>query len=160
MHPPAPLIKTFRLAGLFTPPRFARAIVPAVGTAAACSNVTFLGLSATESCETAANSAYAPPFSHPNFADSPKTSSPALNRMTFLPADSTIPERSVPGIRCVGLLMPFPMNRKTNGYPTITCHTSGCIDAARTRTRTSSSFGMGFFTSWTERTTSGAPYAR
>src|SRR5262249_47990923 len=69
----------------------------------------------------------------------PNTSSPGRNRVALLPTDSTIPAMSVPGIGSLGLKTPAPINRRTYGRPLTTCQTSGWTEAARTRTRTSSS---------------------
>lgn len=55
------------------------------------------------------------------------------------------------GIWCFGLSRPAPIKRRTKGRPPTTCQTSGCSEAARTRTRTSSSPTSGRATSRSSR---------
>src|SRR5437660_10643096 len=90
-----------------------------------------------------------------------KTWSPFLNRVTSLPVDSISPANSWPRIFLLGALMPNPILRRS-------FHSKGSLrprssqspiatDAAWTLTRTSLSFGVGFSTSLSSRT-SGGPY--
>ena len=46
------------------------------------------------------------------------------------------PLQRVPGTGCRGRRRPEPISRSTYGRPASTCHTSGCSDAACTRTST------------------------
>ena len=62
---------------------------PDAGTVAACSCVTFAGFRTRNAAGTATCSAYVPPFHQPSCTDSPKTSSPTANSVTFRPIDST-----------------------------------------------------------------------
>src|SRR5574337_1067031 len=89
--PDAPLTRTLCPGWTFARSRSpCRAVTAAMGAAAACSNVRLAGFRATaRSCGTVRYSANAP-------ALPPKTSSPGLNRVTFLPTDSTVPAKSTP----------------------------------------------------------------
>src|SRR6266576_5319958 len=86
--PAAPLIRTFFpdeiLLLSLTPPRRrpCKAVNPAIGTEAACSNDTLAGLETTLESAAHAYSAKAPRVH-------PKTSSPGLNCVTLLPTAST-----------------------------------------------------------------------
>jgi hypothetical protein len=76
-----------------------RAVSPATGTAAACSNDRLAGLGTSASAATAAYSAKAPP-------PAPNTSSPTLRRVTLPPTASTTPARSMPSL-VLGLRSPI-----------------------------------------------------
>src|SRR2546425_7920142 len=95
--PAAPLIRTF-CAGRRLPlsRRPCNAVSAATFTDAACSNVTLDGFTANLDSGADAYSAQAP-------RHAPKTSSPGLNRVTFLPTDSTTPATSTPGRPNLGL---------------------------------------------------------
>ena len=67
-----------------------RAVVPASGTAAACSNVQPAGLRATRLAGTLAYSANAPPLV------SAQTSSPTANPLTWPPTATTSPASALP----------------------------------------------------------------
>src|SRR5439155_11125540 len=97
--PAAPLIRT-RCPDWIRPARRpCRAVSPARGTAAACSNETFAGFAAKYDSEAHAYSARDP-------RQSPNTSSPGLNRVTFRPTASTRPATSRPGGFRLGLRRP------------------------------------------------------
>src|SRR5215210_2418746 len=95
--PAAPMIRTF-CPGWSLPAsrRPLRAVMPEIGTAAACSKLRFAGFGAKRSALAHAYSAKDP--SHV-----PYTRSPSLSWVTFLPADSTVPAASLPRIRILGL---------------------------------------------------------
>ncbi len=76
----------------------------------------------------------------------PKTSSPGRRRVTALPTCSTVPATSVPGTRFFGLRSPVA-KRMTNGEPVIRIQSPTWIEAAWTRTRTSSAAISGLATS-------------
>ena len=85
-----------------------------MGTAAACSNESPVGFASSVAAGTAAYSAKAPPLRHRlALMLRPKTSSPGRNRVTFVPSDSTVPARSVPGTGCFGARNPEPIARRT-----------------------------------------------
>ena len=129
---------------------------PAVGTAAACSKLSLAGLRASTSSGTDTYSANAPPLRHwMPLTVSPNTSSPAWNRVTARPTDSTRPAMSMPGTRCLGRRTPLPISRSTCGRPRTVCQTSGCTDAACTRTSSSSSATAGGSMSRIRRTSGG-----
>src|SRR5215211_1520482 len=81
-----------------------RAVMPEMGTAAACSKLRFAGLGAKRSALAQAYSAKEP--SHV-----PYTRSPCLSWLTFLPAASTVPAASMPRMRILGWRKPKPMTR-------------------------------------------------
>src|SRR5690606_34625269 len=85
--------------------RSLKAVSPPIGTAAASSNVIREGLSAISSLAGRHRySAYAPNL-NPHEAN---TSSPGLNRVTFLPTTSTTPDNSNPRMLTrVGLTRPL-----------------------------------------------------
>src|SRR5256884_2880853 len=121
--PAAPLIKTIGPGGIspFSPKpprrRPCNAVNPAIGTEAACSNVTFSGFRASFDSEAHAYSAKAP-------RHRPNTSSPDLNCVTFLPSASTWPATSTPGRLIFDLPSPSS-NRRMNGPPFINFQSSG-----------------------------------
>src|ERR1035441_7534651 len=99
--PAAPLINTFcpgRICPLSLRP--CKEVNAATGTDAACSNVTLLGFVTNADSEVHAYSAKAP-------RHEPKTSSPAWNRVTFLPTASTRPATSTPSRVVFGLRSPI-----------------------------------------------------
>ncbi len=105
--PLAPLTST-RWPGFTAPtsriPR--RAVVAAMGSAAACSNVRLAGFGTTLSCAAHAYSAKAP-------RTKPNTSSPGRSPRTFAPTVSTTPAASLPATGIFGLVSPIPMSRAT-----------------------------------------------
>src|SRR5579859_4376048 len=149
--PAAPLTRTFCPDCTLPLSRNAcNAVSAAIGMAAACSAVTFSGRKANLAVGAQAYSAYAP-LQHP------KTSSPTLNCVTFLPTASTWPATSAPSRVSVGPRKPPAGIRIGYGSPRMKCQSYGFTDAARTLMRTSSSLGTSFSTS-TNCTTSGGPY--
>src|SRR6266404_381104 len=85
----------------------------------------------------------------------PNTSSPSLNRLTFLPTASTVPAKSTPSRGFSGF--PKPSSRRTRyGVPSTSCQSRGLTDAACTLTRTSLSAAVGLAMSSYLRT-SGEP---
>ena len=87
-----------------------RAVVAAMGSAAACSNVRLAGFGATLSSAAHAYSAKAP-------RTKPNTSSPGCSPCTFAPTASTTPAASLPTTGIFGLVSPIPMSRATYGSP-------------------------------------------
>ena len=140
--PAAPLIKTFCPGGICPfspkPPRRSpcNAVNPAIGAEAACSNVAFSGFRASFDSEAHAYSANAP-------RDTPNTSSPGVNWVTFLPTVSTWPVTSTPSRLSFGLRSPASMRRKY-GVPRMKCQSYGLTEAARTFIKTSLSPAVGF----------------
>jgi hypothetical protein len=124
-----------------------RAVSPATGTAAACSNDTLPGFSASASSGTATYSARAP-------VPAPNTSSPGRKRVTLPPTASTTPAESVPSL-VFGVRSPI-CGRATYGDPVMAYQSAGFTDAARTLTRTSSSPASGWSISRSS-STSGVP---
>src|SRR5438067_351365 len=86
----------------------------------------------------------------------PNTSSPARNRVTFLPTDSIAPANSAPSMCLLGLQRPLKILTR-NGSAFLSLQSAAQMVVACMRTRTSLSLGTGVATSarWT---TSGAPY--
>ena len=109
--PPAPLMST-RWPAVTSPasriPR--RAVVAAMGTAAACSKVRPAGLGTTRSAAAHAYSANAP-------RQNPSTSSPVRSPRTFALAAPATPAASTPATRAFGLVSPTPMGGATSGSP-------------------------------------------
>src|ERR1035438_9199058 len=124
--PAAPLIKTL-CPGWICPlsRRPCSAVNAAIGTEAACSNVTLFGFMTNADSEVHAYSANAP-------RHVPNTSSLGLNWVTFLPTASTWPATSTPSRVTFGLRRPVIMRTKY-GVPLIKCQSSGLTEAARTR---------------------------
>lgn len=106
-----------------------RAVLPASGTAAACSNVRLSGFGSTTSWEAHTYSANAP-------SASPNTSSPGRSRVTSLPTASTRPAKSVPRIRSFGARSPNTSLARY-GSPRMRCQSRALTAAAWTRTSTS-----------------------
>ena len=130
--PDAPLIRTFWPAVTRAESRSSwRAVVADTPTAAACSKLRRAGFGRNWSSGARANSAKAP-------AHQPNTSSPGRRRWTSLPTASTVPATSVPGIGCFGRRRPVA-SRMRYGDPVIRIQSPTWMDAAWTRTRTSSS---------------------
>ena len=147
--PEAPLISTFCPAWSSPLSRSPwRAVIAAIGTAAACSNVMFAGFGAI-AFFTETYSANAPVLP-------PKTSSPGLKSVRLAPTASTIPAKSAPTLGSFGLRQPI-CGRPTR-RPFVPYHSAGFTEDARTRTSTSSSAGTGLSMSTSSRT-SGVPYS-
>src|SRR5215207_9580916 len=123
-----------------------RAVSPATGTAAACSNDTLAGFSTSPSSATATYSASVP-------APAPNTSSPGFRRATFPPTASTAPARSRPSL-AFGLRSPI-CGRARYGVPVMAYQSAGFTEAAWTRTSTSSSPGSGWPISRSSSTSGG-----
>src|SRR5215470_3175382 len=143
--PAAPLIKTLcpdRIRPLSRSP--CNAVSAAIGAEAACSNVTFTGFATNTDFMTAPDSEEHT-YSAKAPRQVPKTSSPGLNCVTFLPTDSTQPATSTPGRLIFGLPSPSSV-RMMYGPPDITFQSSGLTEAARTLTKTSFSLGTGVWT--------------
>src|SRR5882672_6412237 len=115
--------------------------------AAAASYDMLAGLSANLPSIAHAYSAKAP-------RQTPNTSSPGLNWVTFLPTSSIWPAMSLPTRGSLGLRSPVSMRRR---YGTRKRRSTGLTEAARIFIRTSSSFGIGFAAS-VNCSTSGGPY--
>src|SRR5918995_1813682 len=123
-----------------------RAVSPATGTAAACSNDTLAGFSTSASSGTVTYSAKVP-------VPAPNTSSPGSKRVTFPPTASTTPARSRPSLD-LGLRSPI-CGRATQGVPVMAYQSAGFTEAAWTRTSTSSSPGSGWSISRSSSTSGG-----
>src|SRR5918993_2421480 len=123
-----------------------RAVSPATGTAAACSNDTLAGFSTSASSGTVTYSAKVP-------VPAPNTSSPGSRRVTFPPTASTTPARSRPSLD-LGLRSPI-CGRAIQGVPVMAYQSAGFTDAAWTRTSTSSSPGSGWSISRSSSTSGG-----
>ncbi len=148
--PDAPLIRTFWPGWTLPSSRRSwRAVDADTPTEAACSNVRLAGFSRNWSSVARAYSANAP-------ATHPKTSSPGRRRVTSLPTASTVPATSVPGTRFFGFRSPVA-RRMMNGEPVMRIQSPTWIDAAWTRTSTSSSPISGLSISCASRT-SAEPY--
>src|SRR5918993_4939090 len=93
-----------------------RAVSPATGTAAACSNDTLAGFSTSASSGTVTYSAKVP-------VPAPNTSSPGSKRVTFPPTASTTPARSRPSLD-LGLRSPI-CGRATQGVPVMAYQSAG-----------------------------------
>src|SRR2546428_618758 len=148
--PAAPLMRTLcpdRICPLSRSPW--RAVNPAMGTAAASSNVRLAGFGANLFSAAHTYSAKAPPRW-------PNTSSPARNWDTFLPTASTCPAMSTPATSLFGLRSPDDMRRRY-GRPRMMCQSAALTEAARTRTSTLSASTTGLGTSLSCRS-SGEPY--
>ncbi len=126
-----------------------RAVVAAMGSAAACSNVRLAGFGTTWSCAAHAYSAKAP-------RTNPNTSSPGCSPRTSAPTASTSPAASLPTTGIFGLVSPIPMRRATYGSPRRMCQSAGLRAAAWIRTSTSSGRTSGASMS-TIRSVSGVP---
>ena len=125
------------------------AVVAAMGSAAACSNVRLAGFGATLSSAAHAYSAKAP-------RTNPNTSSPGCSPRTFAPTASTTPAASLPTTGIFGLVSPIPMSRATFGSPRRMCQSAGLRAAAWIRTSTSSGRTSGASVS-ASRSVSGGP---
>ena len=92
-----------------------RAVVPAIGTAAACPKVRLTGLGTTLSASAGAYPANAP-------RQKPSTSPPCRSPRTFARAASTCPAAPTPAIQAFGLVSPTsPMSRAMRGSPHVMC---------------------------------------
>src|SRR5690349_19875343 len=154
-HPPeAPLISTCcpaRIRPLSRSP--CRAVTAAIGTAAACANDRLAGFTATASSRAQTYSANPP---QPPPERSPKTASPGCHWVTLRPTASTRPALAAPRIGCLGLSSPA-VRRTRNGAARRKWRSAAFTAAACTLIKTSSSWGVGFETSCSART-SCAPY--
>src|ERR1017187_2867176 len=122
-----------------------------MGTAAASSNETLAGFSASASSDAAAYSANAP-------RHQPNTSSPGRSRVTPAPTASTCPATSTPRTGFFGLRSPYNgAGRAMYGRPLMIAQSPGLTAAARTRTNTSWSPIAGLSISLSSRT-SPEPY--
>src|SRR5205823_13345807 len=121
------------------------------GIQSACSKVTLPGF------ETFAPLDLTQMYSARQPALTPKTSSLGLNSVTFLPTASTVPEKSDPGMVFFGLRSPkMSLPIPPSSMPP----SKNLRETARTRTRIWLSFGTGFSTCSSFRTSSGEPYSQ